>query len=95
MSHVAKLIMSGGAQLVCLPTAYRFDSKEVFIRKDPETGEVILSCRPDNWDSFFDAVKRANIPADFLSPEERRQDVQQRDPFANAAGRGLDPLAFS
>lgn len=82
MSHVAKLFVKGSAQLVRLPEDYRFDSKEVYIRKDPATGDVILSSRPDNWDSFFAAVKQANVPADFLSPEERRQGVQERDPFA-------------
>lgn len=82
MSHVAKLFIKGSAQMVRLPEDYRFDSKEVYIRKDPATGDVILSSRPDNWDSFFAAVKQANVPADFLSPEERRQGVQERDPFA-------------
>ncbi|OFA04274.1 antitoxin [Duganella sp. HH101] len=82
MSHIAKLFIKGSAQMVRLPADYRFDSKEVYIRKDPVTGDVILSSRLDNWDSFFAAVKRANVPADFLSPEERRQGVQERDPFA-------------
>ncbi|MBK5203979.1 MAG: AbrB/MazE/SpoVT family DNA-binding domain-containing protein, partial [Polaromonas sp.] len=46
MSQVAKLFINGRSQAVRLPAAYRFDSKEVFVRKDPETGDVILSRKP-------------------------------------------------
>jgi len=81
MSQVAKLFINGRNQAVRLPDAYRFDTKEVFIRQDPETGDVILSRRPGNWDGFFAALKQAEVPADFLSAEERRQETPQRDPF--------------
>ncbi|MYM88586.1 AbrB/MazE/SpoVT family DNA-binding domain-containing protein [Rugamonas sp. FT82W] len=81
MSYVAKLFINGRSQAVRLPAAYRFDTKEVFIRQDPETGDVILSRRPGNWDGFFAALKGTDVPADFLGEEERRQDVLQRDPF--------------
>ena len=56
MSQVAKLFMNGRSQAVRLPAAYRFDSKEVFVRKDPETGDVILSRKPATWDDFFSAL---------------------------------------
>ncbi|GJJ01799.1 antitoxin [Duganella rhizosphaerae] len=81
MSYIAKLFINGRSQAVRLPAAYRFDTKEVFIRQDPETGDVILSRRPSNWDGFFAALKGADVPADFLSEEERHQDSPQRDPF--------------
>jgi len=81
MSQIAKLFINGRSQAVRLPAAYRFDTQEVFIRQDPETGDVILSRRPGNWDSFFAALKDAEVPADFLGGEERRQAVSQRDPF--------------
>ncbi len=81
MSYVAKLFINGRSQAVRLPAAYRFDTKEVFIRQDPETGDVILSRRPGNWDGFFAALNGADVPADFLSEKERRQDSPQRDPF--------------
>lgn len=44
--------------------------------------EVILSRRPATWDEFFLALKEANIPADFLSAQERHLGEQTRDPFA-------------
>ena len=36
-----------------LPAEFRFEGKEVFIRKDEKTGDVILSRRPESWDAFF------------------------------------------
>lgn len=81
MSQVAKLFTNGRSQAVRLPAAYRFDTKEVFIRQDPETGDVILSRKPATWDAFFAALKRVDVPAGFLSEQERDQGPQDRDPF--------------
>ena len=81
MSQIAKLFINGRSQAVRLPIAYRFDTKEVFIRRDPETGDVIISRKPANWDDFFRALKDANVPADFLDAKERDQGSPVRDPF--------------
>lgn len=81
MSQVAKLFNNGRSQAVRLPAAFRFDTQEVFIRQDPETGDIILSRKPPDWEGFFAAVKNADIPADFLNEQERRQALQNRDPF--------------
>jgi antitoxin VapB len=81
MSHIAKLFKNGRSQAVRLPAEYRFDSPEVYIRRDPQTGDVILSRKPATWEGFFAALKGANVPACFLAAEERRQDAQDRDPF--------------
>ncbi|WP_083953805.1 antitoxin [Thauera butanivorans] len=81
MSQVAKLFTNGRSQAVRLPALYRFDTKEVFIRKDEETGDVILSRKPATWDDFFAALKGANVPADFLDEKERNQRTHDRDPF--------------
>lgn len=81
MSQVAKLFTNGRSQAVRLPAAYRFDTKEVFIRQDSETGDVILSRKPATWDDFFIALKGAHVPADFLDEKERHQGMQDRDPF--------------
>ena len=53
MTQVAKIFTNGRSQAVRLPAAYRLDTKEVFIRQDAETSDVILSRRPTNWDGFF------------------------------------------
>lgn len=82
MSQIAKIFTNGRSQAVRLPAAYRFDAKEVFIHRDPSTGDVILSRKPENWDDFFIALNSTEIPADFLSKNERHQAEVDRDPFA-------------
>lgn len=52
--RVAKLFMNGRSQAVRLPADFRFEGDEVLIRRDPDTGEVILS--PLN-SSFADWLK--------------------------------------
>ena len=81
MSQVAKLFTNGRSQAVRLPAAFRFDGQEVFIRQDPETGDVILSRKPPDWDDFFSALKDADVPVDFLDEKERNLGLQDRDPF--------------
>jgi len=81
MNQTAKLFKNGRSQAVRLPAAYRFNATEVFIRQDPETGDVILSRKPETWDGFFAAIQGKKIPADFLSADERTQGTQERDPF--------------
>ena len=78
MARTAKLFRNGRSQAVRLPSDFRFDGAEVYIRKDPVTGDVILSKRPDSWDSFFELAKQTEIPEDFLGnrddmpPQERQ-----------------------
>ena len=81
MTQVAKLFTNGRSQAVRLPAAYRFDTKEVFIRQDPITGDVILSRKPATWDGFFTALQAAHVPQDFLSNAERAQGTHERDPL--------------
>lgn len=81
MTQTAKLFTNGRSQAVRLPAAFRFDTKEVFIRQDPETGDVILSRKPTTWDGFFSALKAVDVPEDFLSDAERAQGSHDRDPL--------------
>jgi antitoxin VapB len=84
MSQTAKIFMNGRSQAVRLPAEFRFDTDEVFIRRDSKTGDVILSRKklpPPNWDSFFKARDEAQIDDDFLSPGERAQGKPRPDPF--------------
>ena len=81
MSQTAKLFTNGRSQAVRLPAAFRFDTKEVFIRQDPRTGDVILSRKPTTWDGFFTALQAVEVPQDFLSEAERAQGSQDRDPL--------------
>ena len=85
MSQTAKLFVNGRSQAVRLPAAYRFDATEVFIRKDPTTGDVILSRRPEDWSGFLVVAQKLDVPEDFLSISERQQTshiaTPERDPF--------------
>ena len=80
MKHTAKLFMNGRSQAVRLPVNYRFDCDEVYIRKDPETGDVILSKKPGSWDDFFKMMENIEISEDFML--ERDNEIpQERDLF--------------
>ncbi|MDB5907069.1 MAG: AbrB family transcriptional regulator [Massilia sp.] len=67
MSTTAKLFMTGRSQAVRLPLEFRFEGTEVFIRRDPTTGEVVLSPKPTSWQEFFTLADRTAIPADFMA----------------------------
>ncbi len=70
MSHTAKLFMTGRSQAVRLPLEYRFEGSEVFVRRDPQTGDVILSRKPDSWQGFFALAQATVVPADFMADRE-------------------------
>lgn len=67
MPQTAKLFRNGRSQAVRLPADFRFAGSEVYVRRDPKTGDVILSRRPDSWQDFFDLTAKLDIPEDFLS----------------------------
>lgn len=82
MTHkTAKLFTNGGSQAVRLPAEFRFEGDEVYIRRDPRTGNVILSARPElSWVEFMARRHEFGpLPDDFLSG--RVQSTQRRDPF--------------
>ena len=71
--------MTGRSQAVRLPREFRFAESEVFIRRDPSTGDVVLSRKPADWQGFLDAVAQTPDVDDFLA--ERKQTHTTRDPF--------------
>ena len=79
---VARLFKNGRSQAVRLPADYAFkDIKEVYIRREAQSGDIVLSRRPLDWDSFHAALKEAKAPNDFLNEKERNQSYEPRDPF--------------
>jgi len=70
MSSTAKLFTTGRSQAVRLPMEFRFQGTEVFIRRNPDTGEVVLSPKPASWQEFFELADRTVIPADFMLDRE-------------------------
>ncbi len=81
MSATAKIFISGRSQAVRLPKEFRFEGKEVFIRRDTISGDVILSHHPDSWTGLFALDEKTEVPADFMTPEDRKLQDHLRDPF--------------
>ncbi|MDY8110913.1 AbrB/MazE/SpoVT family DNA-binding domain-containing protein [Fulvimarina sp. 2208YS6-2-32] len=65
----AKLFKNGASQAVRLPAEFRFDSDEVFIRRDDATGDVVLSSKPGAraWADFFELMATIGVPDDFMA----------------------------
>ena len=84
MADTAKIFITGRSQAVRLPREYRFEGSEVFIRRDPSTGDVVLSRRPESWEGFFALDATTQVPADFMGDADRNQGIQNRDPFSDS-----------
>jgi antitoxin VapB len=78
--HTAKLFMNGRSQAVRLPANYRFDCEEVYIRRDPETGDIVISRKPGSWEDYFEMMESIDIPDDFMA-ERDNELPQKRDLF--------------
>ena len=82
MNATAKLFKNGRSQAVRLPAEFRFEGTEVNIRRDPLTGDVVLSPKlqpTGSWDEFFrlrDQIDPEELK-DFM--RDREQGEQQRD----------------
>jgi len=70
MSSTAKLFITGRNQAVRLPREFRFAGAKVFVRRNPATGEVVISPKPTSWEGVFSLANRTDIPADFLADRE-------------------------
>jgi antitoxin VapB len=81
MSQTAKIFTTGRSQAVRLPLEFRFEEREVYIRRDPITGDVILSRHPDSWSEFFALYETTEVPGDFMDAADRNQGEAHRDPF--------------
>lgn len=87
MERRAKIFMNGRSQAIRLPAEFRFSTDEVFVRRDERTGDIIVSAQPTTtWASFM-ALRDSlgPLPDDFLSPAQREQPVETRDPFSDLA----------
>ena len=76
----ARVFMSGRSQAVRIPAEYRFSTDEVYVRRDQQTGDLILSQTPSSWDEIFSALDQAAFPADFMAT--RQQGIpEDREPL--------------
>jgi antitoxin VapB len=58
--------MNGRSQAVRLPKEFRFDTDEVYIRR--QGNDVVISPKVPTWDDFFDSKSLFDI--DFLDDRE-------------------------
>ncbi len=75
--QTAKLFRNGRSQAVRLPAEFRFEGSEVLIRRDPVTGDVILSPRNRSFSEFLALRDRllGQVP-----PAELDEFLSERDP---------------
>jgi antitoxin VapB len=77
----AKVFYSGRSQAVRIPAEFRFKTDEVYVRRDPQSGDLILSESPvKTWAEVFRALDEAEFPDDFMEdrdqgPPQKRDDL--------------------
>jgi antitoxin VapB len=75
----AKVFYSGRSQAVRIPAEFRFTTDEVYVRRDPQSGALILSGSPaKTWREIFAALDEAGVHGDFLTDRDTRP-PQERD----------------
>lgn len=74
--QTAKLFKNGRSQAVRLPAEFRFEGDEVYIRRDPQTGDVILSARNRNFAAWLRLREEllARIPEEDLNALDNPRD---------------------
>ena len=77
MPRTAKLFRNGRSQAVRLPSDYRFEDRKD-VRRDPETGDLILSKRPESWEDFFQLTAGLDAPKDSLADRGDRPPQKRR-----------------
>ncbi|MFN7570425.1 MAG: antitoxin [Betaproteobacteria bacterium] len=82
--RTAKLFKNGRSQAVRLPAEFRFEGDEVYIRRDPDTGDVILSARNkkfEQWLKLRDKLAAQMTTEDFAVLDNLRDPgpAQERD----------------
>lgn len=73
MPNLAKtrVFMSGRSQHVTIPAEFRFATDEVFVRRDPRNGDLILSPAPKDWKKVFEIIDAAGFPDEFMEDREQ------------------------
>lgn len=75
--QTAKLFKNGRSQAVRLPAEYRFEGDEVMIRRDPVTGDIILSSRNKKFEDWVKLRDRLllRIPQEELDALDELRDT--------------------
>ena len=79
MFQKAKIFNNGNSQAVRLPKEFRFEGKEVIVRK-VENGVLLIPQNKNIWESWFDNLDE--FSEDFtkiLDSREFNQNIQKRE----------------
>jgi antitoxin VapB len=84
-SAVAKIFRNGASQAVRLPAEFRFEGTEVYISRDEETGDVVLSTQPSAriWGEFFRSLREIPERVNFMPDRPMNQLPVQKDLFSS------------
>ncbi len=83
MEKVARLFRNGRNQAVRLPVEFEFNAKQVYVFKEAN-GDITLSTRSrnqQNWQKVFELLPMLECDEQFLSEQDRKQEIATRDPF--------------
>ena len=72
----AKLFVNGRSQAVRLPKAYRFEGKEVYIKKTSE-GVLLIPKDQSIWDSWVQNLMKYDEP--FMVERDQPKTQQERE----------------
>jgi len=73
----AKLFKNGDSQAVRLPKEFRFQGKEVFVRRMGNA--VVLLPKTKSWDMLIGSL--AKFPPDFMSDREQSREADRWESF--------------
>jgi antitoxin VapB len=81
-TKMAKLFKNGRSQAVRLPKEFRFEGTEVAVRRDPATGEVVLSqarakTNEDTWQQRFAIWDAMGSPDDDVLERDQTPPVER------------------
>ncbi len=84
MSATARVFTTGNSQAVRLPKAFRVDTREMWISRNPHTGEITLTPKPDAdaLQAFLSELHSLPPGDEFVPP---RDDAPRGDPLAGWA----------
>jgi antitoxin VapB len=86
-TRVAKLFMNGASQAVRLPADFRFEGEQVYVTRDEQSGDVIISAKPGKkaWREFLQFVREIDESNDFMADRPMNQIPASQSVFEKVA----------
>jgi antitoxin VapB len=81
MGDIAQVFTGAEGQTVVLPAGYLDGTSVVHVRRDPVTGDVILSTRAPGWDEVFRLIDAAKGEAGDFLVDRDNEALAEREPL--------------